>query len=374
MISPEVFYNTLLDLQVDFFTGVPDSLLNNFCSYVDDNCENNKHITAANEGNAIALAAGYYLATGKFGAVYMQNSGLGNTVNPLTSLTDKEVYKIPMLLIIGWRGEPGIKDEPQHIKQGKVTEDQLRVLEVPYFIVDSSSDISSVIKNAIEQIREGGSPVALLVKKNTFSSYKSKKQHAFDANMKREDALRHLLKLTCESDIVVSTTGKTSRELFELRLERGELPNDFLTVGAMGHTSSIALGVALGNKEKRIICIDGDGSALMHLGAMPIIGSLKPSNFVHILLNNSAHESVGGQATVAGNLDFQAIAYACGYRRYYVADDVKSLQCCMEEVNAGLGPILFELRIATGSRGDLGRPTNTPQENKQAFMEKVSGL
>ena len=373
MISPELFYNSLIENQIDFFAGVPDSLLKHFCSYLDEICEANSHVITANEGNAIALAAGYYLATGKFGAVYMQNSGLGNTVNPLTSLTDSAVYAIPMLLVIGWRGEPGVADEPQHIKQGDITEAQLKLLGIPYFVVDANTNIGSVIEQASERIRKQSSPVAILIKKSAFSPYKSKKVNVFKASMKRENALGVILESIENSDLVVSTTGKTSRELFELRIKRGENPSDFLTVGAMGHTSSIALGVALGSKEKRVICIDGDGSALMHFGAIPIIGNIKPSNLIHILLNNSAHESVGGQATVAGLMDFKSIAMACGYNNYYLAEDADSLQSCMQMIATELGPILIEVKIVTGSRNDLGRPTCTPLENKVAFMEKTCG-
>ncbi len=369
MISPKDLYHSLLKQEVDFFTGVPDSLLKSFCAYVDDHGEDKKHIIAANEGNAVALASGYHLATGKVGAVYMQNSGLGNIINPLTSLTDPEVYKIPMLLIIGWRGEPGVKDEPQHIKQGKVTESQLDILGIPYFILDSTSNLTTLLENVFAKIKDINSPVALLVRKNTFSPYKSVKKPVFNAEMKREEALRELLAQTGKRDVIVSTTGKTSRELFELRVERNEKQQDFLTVGSMGHTSSIALGVALASPEKRVICIDGDGSALMHFGALPIIASLKPKNLIHVLLNNSAHESVGGQPTVASRIDFQSIANAVGYNKYYLAEDMTSLKTCFEDINKESGPILFEIRISTGSRDELGRPTSTPQENKFAFME-----
>lgn len=372
MISPETFYNLLLEKNIDFFAGVPDSLLKSFCAYVDDYGEEKKHVITANEGNAVAMAAGYHLATGKVGAVYMQNSGLGNTINPLSSLCDSEVYKIPMLLIIGWRGEPGIKDEPQHVKQGKITEEQLKILDIPYHILDSETNLNTTINNIIFDIKKNGSPVALLVRKNTFSPYKSKKSSTYSAQMMREDALREILALASSDDVVVSTTGKTSRELFELRVERNEKQRDFLTVGAMGHTSSIALGVAIGQPKKRVICVDGDGSALMHLGALPIIASLKPKNLIHVLLNNSAHESVGGQPTVAGQIDMKSLAIACGYRKYYLAEDRDKLKKCFGEINNENGPVFFEIRISTGSRDDLSRPTSTPIENKAAFMEALS--
>lgn len=371
MISPEYFVKKMKEYGVDFFAGVPDSLLKNFCAYIDDQDDSSRHIITANEGNAVALASGYHLATGKVPVVYMQNSGLGNTVNPLTSLTDSEVYKIPMLLVIGWRGEPGTKDEPQHVKQGKITEKQLELLSVPYYIVDGQCDIDYVLEKAFQQIYQCGSPVALLVRKNSFDGYKSEKKIKFKAEMKRECALRKILSSLKADDVIVSTTGKTSRELFELRVERQEENRDFLTVGGMGHTSSIAMGVALGQSEKRVICIDGDGSALMHFGALPIIGNIQPKNLVHILLNNSAHESVGGQATVAGELDFKVISLASGYNHYFFADSEESITSCFDKISMSCGPIFVEVKITTGSRKNLGRPTSTPEENKRAFMKAV---
>ena len=368
MIKPSEFFNSLNDRGIGFFVGVPDSLLKNFCAYVDD-YGSGKHIITANEGNAVGLAMGYHLATNKVAAVYMQNSGLGNTINPLTSLTDPEVYCIPMLLIIGWRGEPNLTDEPQHVKQGQITSAQLKLLGIPYWVLDANSDIDVVLTDVFAKLHQDNSPVALLVRKNTFSSYKSEASSPKLSKLKREDVLRSLLKLAKPNDLVVSTTGKTSREVFELRLERHESQRDFLTVGGMGHTSSIALGVALGNPSKRILCFDGDGSVLMHLGALPIIGSLKPKNFIHVLLNNAAHESVGGQPTVGNKVDFAAIALASGYCDYRLATDKDSLKLFWQELSEQDGPVLLEVLINKESRDDLGRPTTTPQQNKLAFME-----
>lgn len=354
------------------FVGVPDSLLKDFCAYVDDHGRAGEHIITANEGNAIAMAAGYHLTTGRLAAVYMQNSGLGNTINPLTSITDPQVYKIPLLMIIGWRGEPGVKDEPQHVKQGAVTPQQLDLLGIPYWVLDQDTDLEATLKDALQKVVETGSAVAFLVRKGTFSKYKSMRKSTSPSQMKREDALRSLLNLT-GSSLVVSTTGKTSREVFELRVERGESQRDFLTVGGMGHTASIALGAALGNPEKKVVCIDGDGSVLMHLGALPIIGDVAPKNLVHVLLNNAAHESVGGQPTVAGNIDFKALALASGYKGYRSASDQGGIETAWQEIQQQPGPMLFEIKITTGSRDDLGRPTSTPEENKLAFM-KAAGL
>lgn len=367
MIEPKLMFEALKYEGVELFTGVPDSLLKHFCAYVDDNAAAGEHIITANEGNAVALAAGYHMTTGKVAAVYMQNSGLGNTVNPLTSLTDPEVYKIPLLMIIGWRGEPGVKDEPQHVKQGRITAEQLNLLGVPYEVLGADSDYEAIVKRLMSTAASTQAPVALLVQKNAFASYKTQRKPDSPSSLKREDALAALLVLTGE-DLVVSTTGKTSREVFELRVKRGEAQRDFLTVGGMGHTSSIALGAALGNPSKRVICIDGDGSALMHLGAIPIIGDVKPKNLVHVLLNNAAHESVGGQPTVGGRFDFKALAEASGYSAYDVATTAEEIGQAWCRLQGTPGPVLLEVKITTGSRDDLGRPTSTAEENKRAFM------
>ncbi len=369
MMNPETFYKSIQFRGIGLMAGVPDSLLKHLCAYVDANCCTSEHIITANEGNAIALAAGYHLATGKIGAVYMQNSGLGNCVNPLTSLADSEVYSIPMLLIIGWRGAPGIKDEPQHVKQGRITTGQLDLLEISYQILQADSDLDHILDKSFAELAEENAPVALLIRKGTFESWKGRGKSEQTYTMKREQALAVLLNLAKPDDLFISTTGKTSRELFELRVHRGEPQRDFLTVGSMGHTSSIALGVALGKPDRRVICLDGDGSFIMHMGAMPIIASLKPNNLVHVILNNQAHESVGGQSTVAGQIDLRAIALASGYKAYHQASDTVSLNKAWQSIDNSDGPQLLELHLCTGSREDLGRPTSTPQENKQAFME-----
>lgn len=371
MIEPKDIVDALAHQGIDFYAGVPDSLLKDFCAYVDDHGQPGQHVITANEGNAVALASGYHLATGKSAVVYLQNSGLGNTINPLTSIADKEVYQTPMLLVIGWRAEPGVNDEPQHVKQGRITPGQLDLLEIPYQVVEAGNDPQVLAGWARQQLDATGAPVALLVKKGAFAAYKSQRQPSTDATLQREAALNVLLDLAGDAAIV-STTGKTSREVFELRVARGEQQRDFLTVGGMGHTASIALGVAMGQPEKRVVCIDGDGSALMHLGALPIIGSLKPAHFTHVLLNNAAHESVGGQPTVADRTDFRAIALASGYTDYAVAATPAELTAAWEQLDVKPGPVMLEVRITTGSRDDLGRPTTTPRENKRAFMAWVA--
>lgn len=371
MIQPQDFVESLAEQDIEFFAGVPDSLLADFCAYVDDQGGADKHLITANEGNAVALASGFYMATNKYAAVYLQNSGLGNTINPLTSIADKEVYSTPMLLIIGWRGEPDVKDEPQHVKQGRITPAQLDLLEIPYKIVSNTSDAQELALWARQQLDTSQAPVALLVKKGTFSSYKSQRQPNTNWKLGREQALETLLSLIGDA-CVVSTTGKTSREVFELRVKHQQDQRDFLTVGGMGHTLSIALGVAMGKPDKQVVCIDGDGSALMHLGALPVTGSVAPHNLVHVLLNNAAHESVGGQPTVANQIDFKSLSLASGYKAYAMAESEQQLQECWQKLSQQAGPVMLEVRIAKGSRSDLGRPTTTPAQNKQAFMAWVS--
>jgi phosphonopyruvate decarboxylase len=374
VIEPKQFSELLTKHSMGFYCGVPDSLLKNLCAYVDGEFSAKQHIITANEGNAVALATGHYLGSGNPAVVYMQNSGLGNAINPLTSLADPAVYGIPMLLVIGWRGEPGVKDEPQHVKQGLISEKQLQVLDIPYAVLDADSDIETEMTPLLSSMSKHSRPVAVLIRKDTFSPYKksvSNVEQNTDYSMKREHALSVLLELFAERDIVVSTTGKTSREVYEIRQQGGLESKDFLCVGGMGHTSSIAMGVALAKPQRRIIAIDGDGSMLMHLGALPIIGSHGSANLVHIVLNNQSHESVGGQPTVAGKIDIGQLALASGYKGYWCANDETSLGDVWSKLTSTPGPILLEIKIAIGSRNDLGRPTSTPVQNKQAFMTHV---
>lgn len=371
MIESKHFCDSLAQHNIEFYCGVPDSLLKNLCAYIDDNLPAQQHVITANEGNAIGLAAGHFLGSGSPAVAYMQNSGLGNAINPLTSLTDPQVYSIPMVLVVGWRGEPDVKDEPQHVKQGQITAQQLELLDIPYVILDAESSIESVIPPLLQKMLDGSRPVALLIKKNTFAKFKTKSPLKSVAPLGREQALSVILASLDKSDIVVSTTGKTSREVFEIRQSRQQPANDFLTVGGMGHTSSIAMGVALTKPERRVVAIDGDGSMLMHMGALPIIGCHGPTNLFHIVLNNQSHESVGGQPTVAGEIDIKKIALASGYKHYDCAATEAALNQCMKDVLTQAGPILLEVKIAIGSRDDLGRPTSSPIENKIAFMQHV---
>lgn len=373
MIETEDFYRELIKNKIDFFTGVPDSLLKYFCAYIKDNVQKEKNIIAANEGNAVALASGYYLATGKIGLVYMQNSGLGNAVNPIASLIDEKVYKIPMLMLIGWRGEPGKKDEPQHKKQGLITLDLLDVLGIKYEVLDenvSSEDMEKCIERAYKYMREKSMPYAFVIKKGTFSEYKLQNSSTNEKlTLTREKAIEIIASNIDKNSAIVSTTGMASRELFEIRERLNESHNkDFLTVGSMGHASQIALGIALNKKDRNVYCVDGDGSLIMHLGGMAVISSLKPENYKHIIINNGAHDSVGGQDTVAFEIDIPQIAKACGYKEAYSCSDENELINYVNIVDKARGPVLLEVKVKKGARKDLGRPSKSPIENKEAFM------
>lgn len=376
MIDVKDFYDELIDNKIKFFTGVPDSLLKSLCAFLKDNVNSENNITAANEGNAIGLAAGYYLATGLPGLVYMQNSGLGNTVNPLCSLTDKLVYSIPMILVIGLRGEPGKKDEPQHKKQGLITTDLLDTLGIKHSVLgeeDSKDEIIKQIKKACTYVKENKETYALVIKKNTFNEYKLRNNPIINFDMTREKAIDILISNIEENAAVVSTTGMASRELFELREKYNQThEKDFLTVGSMGHASQIALGIALNKKEKRIYCIDGDGALIMHMGGLAIIGSQEPKNLIHVLINNGAHDSVGGQETVGLKLNIQEIAKACGYKFVHSCSCESELKDIMNNIKNEEGPVLLEIKVIKGARKDLGRPTTTPIENKEAFMKFLS--
>lgn len=373
MLNPKVIFELVRAQGVRFFAGVPDSLLKDFCAYVTDHASDQDHVITANEGNAVALASGHYLGTGEPGLVYMQNSGVGNTVNPLLSLADREVYSIPMLLMIGWRGEPGVKDEPQHVKQGRVMTAMLDAMEIPWFVLDAqTSDPESLIGKACAVMREQMSPVALLVRKDTFEKYKLKKDSAANYPMNREAAVKRVVNSLSADDVVISTTGMTSRELYEYRAARGDgHGNDFLTVGAMGHTASIAMGVARARQERRVVCLDGDGSVIMHMGALAIIGKSGLKNLLHVVINNGAHDSVGGQPTVGFDMSLVRIAEACGYRRALSVSTAEDFDRAFAELTAGQGPTLLEVRVAKGARADLGRPKSSPLQNRDAFMKRL---
>lgn len=417
MIDVSKFISVLKNASVDFFCGVPDSLLKSFCAYITDNCFDN-HVITANEGGAVALAAGHYLATGRPALVYMQNSGQGNAVNPLASLADPDVYSIPMVILVGWRGEPGGKDEPQHVKQGRITVELMKTMGIPTYIIPDEMEVTSgekvqssefrvqrsgpgiqehgriywenVITEAVEQAKRELRPVALIVRKGLFAPYELQKKEPDISVLKREDAIQVILELLGDEAVVVSTTGMISREVYETRERLGQdHSHDFLTVGSMGHALMIALGVAKEiasrDKDRFVVCLDGDGASIMQMGNMAIAGRACLPNLVHIVLNNSAHDSVGGQPTVGGKIDLCKIAESCGY---YVAGKVEggtveelkkllkerfdqaiySWACDPEKDHQST---FFEIKVAKGARSDLGRPKEKPQSNKELFMKTL---
>lgn len=360
----------------DFYTGVPDSQLKALCDYLLDAYGVNpkKHIIAANEGNCVGIAAGYHLATNKVPVVYMQNSGEGNIINPVASLLNDEVYGIPVVFVIGWRGEPGVHDEPQHIYQGKVTLQLLEDMDISYMIVDKQTSEESLMHIMAEykNLLERGKSVAFVIKKDALN-YEKKLINKNEYSISREEAIMHIVDIA-DKDPIISTTGKASRELYEIReRNKQEHKYDFLTVGSMGHSSSIALGVAL-NTEKKVWCIDGDGALLMHMGAMAVIGSNTPPNMIHIIINNGAHETVGGMPTVAGSIDFVAMAKACGYPNAVKVEDLEALDRELERAKIKNELSMIEVMCAIGARDDLGRPTKAPIENKENFIEYLREL
>lgn len=360
-----------------FYTGVPDSQLKALCDYLMDEygIDPKHHIIAANEGNCTAVAAGYHLATGNVPVVYMQNSGEGNIINPVASLLNDKVYAIPCIFVVGWRGEPGVHDEPQHIYQGEVTIKLLEDMGIKTFVIgkDTTEEELVQIMEDYRQILSTGKCVAFVVRKGAIS-YDKKVEYANDNVMVREEIIRHIVNVSKE-DPIVSTTGKASRELFEIREANGQSHKyDFLTVGSMGHSSSIALGVAINKPEAKVWCVDGDGALLMHMGSMAVLGSYKPANMVHVVINNGAHETVGGMPTVASDMDMVAAAKACGYPSAVSVDTFEALDEALFDAKNAKELTFIEVKCSIGAREDLGRPTTTALENKQGFMSYLKTL
>lgn len=370
MIRPSYFYDLLIKNGTDFFAGVPDSLLKNFCAYVTDTAPAEKHIISANEGSATALACGYHFATGKIPLIYMQNSGEGNMVNPMLSIADKDVYSVPMLIVIGWRGEPGVHDEPQHVKQGKVTCDLLDAMKIPYEVLsENEEDLPKQFEKAYKYITENNAQYAFVIRKGTFDEYKLQNNIPVEGKMTREQAIEKIMLSADSTTTFVSTTGMASRELYELRDKYNQgHEKDFLTVGGMGHASQIALSIAMQKKDRQIYCIDGDGASIMQMGGMATIGSRKPSNYVHFVLNNGAHDSVGGQPTVGREIDLCAIAAGCGYENVVKVETPEELEAVLKDSETKNKLTFVEVMVTKGARKDLGRPKSTPVENKEALM------
>ena len=373
MIRPEYFIEKLRKNGIDCFAGVPDSLLKNICAYITDHFDAQHNIIAANEGAAVGLAAGHYLATGQPACVYMQNSGEGNIINPIASLTDPEVYNIPVLLLIGWRGRPGVHDEPQHVKQGKVTTGLLNIMGINFDVLSKEEDkVEKQITKAIKAL-QNKKVYALVIEKDTFEDYKLQNVEVNNLTMSREEAIQTVAAVLGEKDCIVSTTGMISRELFEYRVAMNQgHERDFLTVGSMGHASQIALGIAMAQPERRVWCFDGDGATIMHMGSMAIVASKEPKNYIHVVFNNGAHDSVGGQPTVGLKIDLPTIAKAVGYKATYSVDNRSDLDSVLKNEMSQVGPIFIEIKVKKGNRKDLGRPSTTPIQNKEALMDYLS--
>ena len=379
MIDPARFLHTCEEAGVTFYTGVPDSLLTHLSAQILATLPRDRHVIAANEGGAVGIAIGHFLRTGRPAAVYLQNSGFGNLVNPLLSLADPDVYGVPMLVIVGWRGQPGVRDEPQHVKQGRVMARLLDALELPWTVLPADPDAADrAVRTAVATAVERRSPYVLLVEKGTFGAASAAPGAADAAPDRtlpsREEALVALTTAIGGDAVIVSTTGMLSRELFEHRARTGsDGSRDFLTIGGMGHASAVALGVAMREPAREVWCLDGDGALLMHLGGLAVIADHAPPRYFHAVFNNGVHDSVGGQPTSIGVVDVPAVARALGYR--YATS--RSVPGGIAEAVASLrrhgGPALLEVRVRPGSRPDLGRPTRTPAESRAAFMAALDG-
>ena len=368
------FMAILDDLGAEFFTGVPDSLLSSFTDFImNKHGISRYHVVAANEGAAVGLAAGHYLATGKPAVVYMQNSGIGNTINPICSLLHKKVYGVPVIFVVGWRGEPGTKDEPQHVFQGEVTLSLLECMDIPYVVVSKDIvDLSAYVAKFKEHLQNGES-IAFVIRKSALVN-DEKVEYTSDAELCREQVLAHIIDNSNSNDVFVCTTGKLSREIFEIREQKGMgHGQDFLTVGSMGHSLMIAYGIVLAKPEKRVFCLDGDGAMLMHLGSLAIVGVANPKNLIHVVINNGAHETVGGIPTVATSINFSEIAPRLGYCHAFRIETEAELLQMMDRLIGLEGAVFIEVICNLLSRENLGRPTTTPEKNKNDLMEFLSG-
>tara|TARA_B100000989_G_scaffold87695_1_gene63260 strand:- start:59001 stop:60128 length:1128 start_codon:yes stop_codon:yes gene_type:complete len=375
LIEIKKFFKFLKKNKIDFFTGIPDSVLKDFCNYLDLNFNHKNHVISSNEGTAISLAAGYNLATKKVPLVYLQNSGFGNLLNPILSLLDESVYSIPCLVLMGWRGEPKKYDEPQHITQGKLTRGLIKLINKNFYIIKGKEkEDFKEIKKIIIKTKKESKPYFILAKKGMFfNSNLSKKNKRKENNLLlRERVIEIIINSLRENYRFVSSTGMISRELYEVRnKKKSKKCIDFLTVGSMGHSSQIACGIAI-NSKKKIVCIDGDGSILMHLGGLSTIGNLQPKNFIHIALNNGTHESVGGQKTTSPNVILSDIAKTCGYKNIYSKiKSEKKLKLVLKEIKKINGPTFIECKIKNGHRENLGRPKEKPIINKIKFMKNL---
>ena len=375
MINPDKYITNLTEHGINFFTGVPDSLLKQICACISHKMSPNNHIIAANEGAAIGLGIGHHLGSNTIPFIYLQNSGLGNTVNPILSLSSPEVYGIPMLIMVGWRGEPDVKDEPQHVHQGRVMIDLFDSMDIPYFVLDKNEETAIQQTNeAINLAKEKATPVFLAVQKNTFEDFQTDNQN-HELGLSREDAIKIAAQNTPNDAVIVATTGMASRELFEYRADTNQEHNrDFLTVGGMGHASQIALGLSIAQPSRSTYCFDGDGAAIMHMGSMAIIGQSQAIKLMHVVFNNAAHDSVGGQPTVGMDIDFCSIANACGYITSKTVNTEHDLKDVLIARQSQDGPHFIEVLVRKGNRDSIGRPTRSPLENKNDIMNFIKNV
>ena len=368
MIKAKNFIYELKRLNVDFFSGVPDSLMSEFSKSLHFDFNDENHIISTNEGSALGMCMGYNIATEKVPLIYMQNSGLGNFINPYTSLLYEDIYKIPFLLLIGWRGEPDSVDEPQHQFQGKITLQLLKLLEIKFLVIDSESNFDEIFQTINSSISKK-EPLALVVKKGTFEKddrFFEKSEHLET----RKNALSKVVNNFSKETLFISTTGKLSRELYELRKNNNQEHNDLYVVGGMGHASAISTGILYGIRNKTVVCLDGDGAVLMHMGNLGILGNSGMKNFVHIIFNNSAHESVGGQPTIYNLIDSKNLYKSLGYKEVFLIEDLEDLDD-LEMLNL-TGPALIEIKVQNSSDLNLMRPDKTPLENKNSFIKKIN--
>lgn len=376
MLDQKQVFDTLAQNGVTFFTGVPDSYLNGFCNYALANFAD-RNIIAANEGNAVGIACGHYFATKEIPLVYMQNSGMGNVINPLASLSEKDVYAVPMLLLIGWRGEGNTEpNHPQHKLQGEITTKLLDVMHIPYSILtDNNDDFKAVISKAVAYCKETRQSYGLIAPKGVMAAAEKANNVDDVYPMSREEAIEVILDNMPADTIYSATTGRATRELFFLRERRNETKaHDYLNVGSMGHASSVALGIAMSQPRRNVVCLDGDSACIMHMGAMTMVSKLNVPNFMHIVLNNGAHESVGGQPSAGHKLNFTKIAESCGYATVSkpaeteaeLIEAINKLRDCGKAsfidcrihkgLNSKLPPIIFDHREAIDSLiADLNR-------------------
>jgi len=370
MLKCEEFFSLLKKYDLTFFSGIPDSTFKSFMSFLEKNKGKLRNIVTVNECEAVAVSAGYHLSTGKIAVVYLQNSGLGKTVNPLTSLCDPSVYSIPILFMIGWRGEPDKKDAYQHHKMGRITIDLLELLDIPYEIItDDIEKLDKIIRKAKKYMTESKKPYALIIKKNIFEKLNEKEEKGKKPT--REEAIKTILKNLKGNEIIISTTGKTSRELFENRKDKNDCGHDFYNIGAMGCAQSIALGISLNKKDKDVFVFDGDGSVLMQMGALATTGHYCPKNYYHIVFDNKAHDSTGGQPTCSDTIDLKNVSKSCNYKYSKVVDNLKDLETEIKKIKSKKGPLMIVVKIRKGSRDNLGRPPLKPKEYKEKFMKYI---